>query len=311
MPIRASGTASVVTALTAPRPSVVAPHDSVPQRQTNTAWARFRRDRVATGALIVMGVVILLAIAAPVVSPDPFAVDLDAVKKPPSVAHVLGTDSAGRDVMARLLSAARVSMSVGLVAVAIATCIGTFVGLTAGYAGGGMDNLLMRLTEFVQTFPLFFAVVILVALVGPNIFNVMAVIGLLSWPGLARLVRGQVLSLRQQQYVEAARALGAGGRRVVVRHVLPGVLPYLAVYGTLALAQAILTEAALSFLGLGVQMPIPSWGGMMNSAQSLTVLESQPWLWLPPGMAIALTVLCANFVGDALRDAFDPRMGVR
>jgi peptide/nickel transport system permease protein len=256
-------------------------------------------------------VVVVLAISAPFVSPDPFAVDLDAVKKAPSAAHVLGTDSAGRDVLARLLSAARVSMSVGLVAVAIATSIGTLVGLSAGYAGGGIDNLLMRLTEFVQTFPLFFAVVILVALVGPNVFNVMAVIGLLSWPGLARLIRGQVLSLRQQQYVEAARALGAHGRRVVGLHVLPGVLPYLAVYGTLALAQAILTEAALSFLGLGVQMPIPSWGGMMNSAQSLTVLESQPWLWVPPGAAIALTVLCANFVGDALRDAFDPRMGVR
>jgi len=170
---------------------------------------------------------------------------------------------------------------------------------------------LMRVTEFVQTFPLFFAVVILVALVGPNLLNVVLVIGLLSWPGLARLIRGQVLSLRQQQYVEAARAIGGHGRRVIFVHVFPGVLPFLAVYGALALAQAILTEAALSFLGLGVQMPVPSWGGMMNSAQSLTVLESQPWLWVPPGLAIATTVLCANFVGDALRDAFDPRMGQR
>jgi peptide/nickel transport system permease protein len=301
----------VATAVSAPTRNAVTAIQDGPLRQTNTAWSRFRRDRVATAALVTLGVVVVLAISAPLVSPDPFAVDLDAVKKAPSAVHLLGTDSAGRDVMARLLSAARVSMSVGLVAVAIATSIGTLVGLTAGYAGGGIDNLLMRLTEFVQTFPLFFAVVILVALVGPNVFNVMAVIGLLSWPGLARLIRGQVLSLRQQQYVEAARALGAHGRRVVVLHVLPGVLPYLAVYGTLALAQAILTEAALSFLGLGVQMPIPSWGGMMNSAQSLTVLESQPWLWVPPGAAIALTVLCANFVGDALRDAFDPRMGVR
>src|SRR4029079_15429215 len=162
-----------------------------------------------------------------------------------------------------------------------------------------------------QTFPLFFAVVIMVALVGPNIINVMAVIGLLSWPGLARLVRGQVLSLRQQQYVEAAHALGVPSVRLAVRHILPGVLPYLAVYATLALATAILTEAALSFLRLGVQMPIPSWGGMMNSAQSLTVLEGQPWLWIPPGLAIAITVLCANYVGDGLRDALDPRMGQR
>ena len=285
--------------------------EGTPRSSTNTAWSRFRRDRVATAALVLLAIVVLLAILAPVLAPDPFFVDLDAVKKPPSATHWLGTDSAGRDVFARMLFGARVSMSVGLAAVAIATCVGTLIGLTSGYGGGKTDNLLMRLTEFVQTFPLFFAVVILVALVGPNLFNVMAVIGLLSWPGLARLVRGQVLSLRQQQYVEAARALGARGRRVVLRHVLPGVLPYLAVYGALALAQAILTEAALSFLGLGVQMPIPSWGGMMNSAQSLTVLESQPWLWVPPGTAIAVTVLCANFVGDALRDAFDPRMGVR
>ncbi|HEX8968617.1 MAG TPA: ABC transporter permease, partial [Chloroflexota bacterium] len=211
----------------------------------------------------------------------------------------------------RVVYGGRVSMSVGVVAVAIATSIGTVLGLTSGYAGGLADNLLMRVTELVQTFPLFFAVVILVALVGPNVVNVMAVIGFLSWPGLARLVRGQVLSLRQQQYVEAARALGVGHLRLAVRHILPGVLPYLAVYATLALAQAILTEAALSFLGLGVQMPIPSWGGMMNSAQALTVLEDQPWLWIPPGLAIGTTVLCANFVGDGLRDAFDPRAGAR
>jgi peptide/nickel transport system permease protein len=281
------------------------------RRKSNTALSRFRRDRVAGVGVVVLGIVVALAVLAPWVAGDPFAVDLDSVKRPPSAAHWLGTDSAGRDVLARLFHGARVSMSVGIAAVAIATCVGTLVGLTSGYGGGKIDNLLMRLTELVQTFPLFFAVVILVALVGPNLFNVIAVIGLLSWPGLARLIRGQVLSLRQQQYVEAAQAIGARGRRVIFLHVFPGVLPYLAVYGALALAQAILTEAALSFLGLGVQMPVPSWGGMMNSAQSLTVLETQPWLWVPPGLAIALTVLCANFVGDALRDAFDPRMGER
>jgi peptide/nickel transport system permease protein len=281
------------------------------RRNSNTAWARFRRDRVAGVALIVLAIVVALAILAPWLVGDPSSVDLDAVKKPPTAAHWLGTDSAGRDVVARLVYGARVSMSVGIAAVAIATCVGTLVGLTSGYGGGKIDNMMMRFTEFVQTFPLFFAVVILVALVGPNLLNVVLVIGLLSWPGLARLIRGQVLSLRQQQYVEAARALGGHGRRVILLHILPGVLPYLAVYGALALAQAILTEAALSFLGLGVQMPVPSWGGMMDSAQSLTVLESQPWLWVPPGLAIAVTVLCTNFVGDALRDAFDPRMGQR
>jgi peptide/nickel transport system permease protein len=278
---------------------------------SNTAWRRFRRDRLAVAALVLLLVVIALAVAAPLIASDPSTVDLDSIKRPPSLPHILGTDSAGRDVWSRVAYGGRVSMSVGVAAVAIATLIGTLLGLTSGYSGGIVDNLLMRVTELVQTFPLFFAVVILVALVGPNIVNVMAVIGLLSWPGLARLVRGQVLSLRQQQYVEAARALGVSHLRLAVRHILPGVLPYLAVYATLALAQAILTEASLSFLGLGVQMPIPSWGGMMNSAQALTVLEDQPWLWIPPGLAIAVTVLCANFVGDGLRDAFDPRAGVR
>jgi peptide/nickel transport system permease protein len=280
-------------------------------RSGNTAWARFRRDRVAIASLIVLGGMTLLALVAPLIAPDFTSVDLDAIKQSPSWQHPLGTDSAGRDVWARLVHGARVSMSVGLVAVGIATAIGTLIGLLAGYTGGRGDTLLMRFTELIQTFPLFFAVVILVALVGPNLLNVMLVIGLLSWPGLARLIRGQVLSLRAQQFVEAARALGAGDGRIIFRHILPGVLPYLAVYGTLALASAILTEAALSFLGLGVQMPVPSWGGMMNSAQSLTVLEGQLWLWIPPGVAIATTVLCANFAGDGLRDAFDPRMGGR
>jgi peptide/nickel transport system permease protein len=282
-----------------------------PARSSNTAWRRFRRDRVATVAGCVLLLFAIIALAAPIIATDPSTVDLDNIKRPPSLAHPLGTDSAGRDVWSRIVNGARVSMSVGIAAVSIATLIGSLIGLSAGYLSGTADNLLMRFTELVQTFPLFFAVVILVALVGPNVFNVMAVIGLISWPGLARLIRGQVLSVRQQQYVEAAHAMGARGRRVIFLHVLPAVLPYLAVYGALALAQAILTEAALSFLGLGVQMPIPSWGGMMNSAQSLTVLESQPWLWIPPGLAIATTVLCANFLGDALRDAFDPRMGTR
>jgi peptide/nickel transport system permease protein len=278
---------------------------------TNTAWRRFSRDRVAIGALGAMLLIVVLAVIAPAISPDPTAIDLDAIKQAPTREHPLGTDSAGRDVWARLLHGARVSMSVGLVAVGIATLIGTLIGLIAGYARGAIDNVLMRFTELVQTFPLFFAVVILVALVGPNILNVMLVIGFISWPGLARLVRGQVLSLRQQQFVESAHAIGASGARIVLLHILPGVLPYLAVYATLALAQAILTEAALSFLGLGVQVPNASWGGMMNAGQSLTVLESQPWLWIPPGAAIALTVLCANYAGDGLRDAFDPRMGAR
>jgi len=169
---------------------------------------------------------------------------------------------------------------------------------------------LMRFTEVIMTFPVLFAVIVLVALVGPNVFNVILVIGVLGWTGLARLVRGQVLSLRETDYVVAARATGASNTRILLIHILPGVLPYVMVASTLGMASAILTEAALSFLGLGVQIPVSTWGNMLYSAQSLTVLQDMPWLWIPPGAAIAISVLAANFVGDGLRDALDPRMRI-
>jgi peptide/nickel transport system permease protein len=289
------------------QPAIALP--AVERRSTNTVWRRFRRHRLAVFGLVVLAVFCLAAIFADwLAGQSPNRVDMDNIKAAPSAGHILGTDSAGRDVFARLVYGARISMSVGIVAVLISGAIGTVIGLTAGYAGGWVDNLQMRFTELVMTFPLFFAVIILVSLIGPNVFNVIVVIGVLGWPGLARLVRGQVLSLREMDYVTAARALGATDRRLVFLHILPGVMPYVMVAATLGLANAILTEAALSFLGLGVQIPISTWGNMLYAAQSLAVLEGQPWLWIPPGLAIGLTVLAANFVGDGLRDALDPRM---
>ncbi|MGH2458645.1 MAG: ABC transporter permease [Chloroflexota bacterium] len=277
----------------------------------NTPWQRFRRHRLAMAGLIVLVILCLIAILAPLVAGhSPYVVDIDRIKAPPGQGHLLGTDAAGRDVWARLVFASRVSMSVGLVAIVVAGFIGTAIGLVSGYAGGTTDNLLMRFTELVMTFPTFFAIIIVVSLVGPNILNVMLVIGVLGWPGLARLVRGQVLSLRELDYVVAARAIGAGGPRIMVAHILPGVFPYVVVAETLGLASAILTEAGLSFLGLGVQIPTPSWGNMMNAAESLSVVQSQPWLWIPPGVAVALAVIASNFVGDGLRDALDPRMKI-
>jgi len=284
---------------------------AVRPRSANTAWARFRRHRLALlglGVLVLLGVV---AIFAPVLAGyDPNRGDLTQLRAPPSARHLLGTDSAGRDVLARLMFGARISMLVGIVSVFISGLIGTFIGMQAGYAGGWVDNLLMRFTEVIMTFPVLFAVIVLVALVGPNLFNVILVIGVLGWPGLARLIRGQVLSLRETDYVTAARATGARDRRILFVHILPGVLPYVMVASTLGMASAILTEAALSFLGLGVQIPVSTWGNMLYSAQSLAVLQGMPWLWIPPGAAIALSVLAANFVGDGLRDALDPRMRI-
>jgi peptide/nickel transport system permease protein len=280
-------------------------------RSSNSAWARFRRHRLALVGLCLLVLFGLAAIFAGNLSGyDPNRGDLTQLRAAPSVKHLLGTDSAGRDVVARLLFGARISMTVGIVSVSISAAIGTLIGLEAGYVGAWVDNLLMRFTEVIMTFPVLFSVIVLVALVGPNVFNVILVIGVLGWTGLARLVRGQVLSLRETDYVIAARATGASDWRILLIHILPGVLPYVMVASTLGMASAILTEAALSFLGLGVQIPISTWGNMLYSAQSLTVLQDMPWLWIPPGAAIALSVLAANFLGDGLRDALDPRMRI-
>ena len=284
---------------------------AIPVKPRRGFWRRFRRHRLALLGFAILLVFSLGAAFAPwIARHDPNFVDLDQIKQPPSASHILGTDAAGRDVFARLLFAGRVSLSVGIVAVAITSVIGTLIGLVSGYVRGWVDNLLQRFTELVMTFPFFFAVIILVSISGPSIKNIIIAMGALFWPWVARLVRGQVLSLREMEYVTAARAMGASERRIALFHVLPGVMPYVAVAATLLLALAILTEAALSFLGLGVQIPTPTWGTMMNAGQSLFVLEHQPWLWAPAGIAIGLTVLGVNFIGDGLRDALDPQIRI-
>jgi len=255
--------------------------------------------------LVVFG---LIAALANVVSVhDAYQVDIRNVKQGPTLTHILGTDEAGRDVLARLFLAGRISLSVGLAAAAISSAIGVIIGLTSGYVGGWVDNLLQRFTELVMTFPTFFALIILVSLVGAGVWNIMFIIGVTGWTGKCRLIRGQVLSIREMDYVTAARALGASDRRLMFIHIFPGIVPYLVVAATLTVGGAILSEAGLSFLGLGVRFPTPTWGNMMNTAQSLYILKNQLWLWMPPGIAIGMTVIAVNFLGDGLRDALDPR----
>jgi peptide/nickel transport system permease protein len=275
------------------------------------ALQRFLRHRLALIGVVTIVVIAALSILAPLIAPtDPLRVDLAFFRKPPNPAHPLGTDSAGRDVLSRLLFAGQVSLTVGLVAAMMSTSIGLLLGSIAGTYGGWTDALIMRLTDVVLSFPALVVIITVVALVGPSMQTVILGIGLFYWPTACRIVRGLALSVREQDFFIAAKALGANDRHVILRHMVPSVLSPLTVTATFAVAQAILLEAALSFLGLGVRPPQPSWGNMLNEAQSLTILESMPWLWLPPGLAIAITVLAINFIGDGLRDALDPRQRV-
>ncbi len=272
-------------------------------------WQRFRRHRMAMAALVIMLLLAIGAIGAPVIArKSPYKVDLSSYRKPPSRAHILGTDAAGRDVFSRLLYAGRVSLSVGLVAVSIYTAIGMTLGALAGYAGGWVDGLVMRLADVFLSFPSLIIIITMVAVLGPSIYNVMLAIGLLGWPPIARLLRGDLLTLREREFVTASRAVGASGWRIVIRHLLPNAMAPIIVAATFGIANAILLEAGLSFLGLGVPLPTASWGNMLTDAESLTVLSTMPWLWVPPGVMIALAVLSINFIGDGLRDALDPHL---
>lgn len=272
-------------------------------------WRRFSRHRLAVLGSLVLLVLVATALLAPLISPhDPNRTDVRALKNPPTAEHLLGTDGAGRDVLSRLIYGSRISLSVGLVAAGIAISIGTLLGLFSGFYGDKVDFWIMRTTDVFMTIPTLIIIITVVAAVGPSILNVMVVIGIFGWTGTCRVVRGETLSLRERDFVLAARCLGIPGGRVVFRHILPNVVAPIIVAGTFFVAGAILLEAALSFLGIGVQIPTATWGNMLTEAQSLTVLESMPWLWLPPGILIMVTVLSINFIGDALRDALDPRL---
>lgn len=260
--------------------------------------------------LVVILTMVVIAVFAPLIAThDPNRVDLLATAQSPSRDHLLGTDEIGRDVFSRVVYGARVSLSVGLVAVAIYVFIGTILGSVSGYFGGIVDSIIQRMTDTVMCFPGLIIIIAAVSILGPSILNVMIIIGLLTWPGLCRIVRGQFLSLRQYEFVEAARVSGASSLRIIYSHILPNAFPPIIVAATFGVAAAILTEAGLSFLGMGVQPPTASWGNLINTAQSAAILQQMPWLWIPAGVAIALAVLSINFVGDGLRDAFDPKRG--
>jgi peptide/nickel transport system permease protein len=221
--------------------------------------------------------------------------------------HLLGTDQVGRDVLSRLIYGARVSLTVGLGTVAISVSIGTILGLISGYFGGKIDMLIMRITDIFMSFPDIVLILVVVSIMGPGLANIIIVIGLLRWPSVTRLVRGNVLSIKKMDFVKSAIVLGLKTPRILFLHILPITIAPVLVNATSGMASAIITEASLSFLGMGVQPPMSSWGNMITDAQSISVLTSQPWLWLPPGLLIVLCVLSINFIGDGLRDALDPK----
>lgn len=287
----------------------IAPKGQAQQEATylQMVWRRFKRHKLAVASLIVLCLLYLMAIFAPLLATHDYqAVAPEKRNSPPSREHWFGTDDVGRDIYSRILHGARISLSVGFVAAGFAVVVGTIVGAVAGYFGGVVDDVLMRITEVFMAFPTFFLLITVVSLLPRSIFNIMIVIGLTSWPGLARMVRAEFLSLREQDFTEAARAIGASDLRIIFRHILPNAMAPIIVSATLRIGGAILSESGLSFLGLGVAEPHPSWGNILNRGRNF--IRYAPWITIAPGFFIFITVLCFNFIGDGLRDALDPRL---
>jgi peptide/nickel transport system permease protein len=301
------------------RPSSVL--GSAPRARGNNltlSWPRralllFRRvlaTRLAGAGLVILGLVCICALGAPLLAPyNPNDQDYLAFTQGPSAAHWLGTDDLGRDVLSRLIYGSRVSLQVGIIAVGIALGVGVSLGLLAGYLGGFTDTLITRFTDAVQAFPGLILALAITAALGPGIGNAMIAIGFVSTPAIARLTRGQTLAVREREFVEAARVLGTPPLQIMARHIWPNVTAPIIVQATILVASAIVTEASLSFLGVGVQPPTASWGAMLRTGSQY--LETAPWMAFAPGAAIFVTVLAFNFVGDGLRQALDPRLGGR
>jgi peptide/nickel transport system permease protein len=282
---------------------------AVEQTYLQIVLRRFRRHRLAIVGVIILTLLILMSVLAPVITHyGRDEIDIQYIYAKPDYYHWLGTDHVGRDVVTRIVYGGRVSLTLAATCVLIYMVVGSFLGAVAGYVGGWLDNLIMRLADIIISFPFILFVLTIVALRGPAISNLIFAICFLLWPFPARLVRGEFLSIRERDYVEAARAVGSPPWRIMLRHMMPNAMAPLIVSATLDMATVILLEAGLSYLGFGVREPVPTWGNMLTEANNVSVLTGKPWLWIPPGLMIFLTVLSINFVGDGLRDALDPKL---
>lgn len=276
-------------------------------RLLSVVGKRFSRNRLSVIGAVIVLILIAMALFAPFIAPcDPTTIDVYNVLSPPTRTHLLGTDELGRDLLSRLIWGSRVSLKVGVVAVGIAIMIGIIIGSVSGFYGGKVDAVLMRFVDIMLAFPTFFLILAVIAILEPSIFTIMAVIGVTSWMDVARLVRAEFLTLKERDFVDAARAVGVGNKRLIFRHILPNALSPVLVSATFGVAGAILVESGLSFLGLGVQPPDPSWGNILTSGKDN--IEVAWWLSVYPGLAILITVLSYNLVGEGLRDALDPRL---
>ena len=278
-------------------------HDESPGAR---AWRRLLKRKSAVLGLVVIVLFVLVALFAPLIAPyDPAQQSWTSIRKPPSWLHWLGTDESGRDLLSRVIYGARASLMAGVISISIALCVGVPIGLLAGYGGKWIDIVVSRITDAMLAIPFLILAIALAAFLGPSLQNAMIAIGLTATPIFVRLTRGQVMAVKVEDYVEAARAVGNPPARIAVKHILPNILPALIVQATISIAAAIIAEASLSFLGLGQQPPAPSWGSMLNTAQRF--LTNAPWMAIWPGLAIFLAVLSFNVLGDGLRDALDPK----
>ena len=283
---------------------------STPNKVKSQAWDKFRHNKRAMFGVIVVLIVALAVLILPLVMDlDPFTTDAEAgFNTPPSAQHILGTDDVGRDLFARLLYGGRISLLVGIASTCVSVLIGVPLGLIAGYYRGIWETIIMRAADIFMSFPSMILILVLVAVFGPSIFNVTVVIGVLGWTSIAKLIYGNTLSLREKEYIEAARAMGMKNRKIIFTEILPNAIAPVWVTIAFRVSSGILTESSLSFLGLGVQTPQASWGNIIFAAQNLLVLTARPWVWIPPGICIILLVVGFNFIGEGVRDALDPKM---
>ena len=273
---------------------------------------KFSSHKLAMLGLCILLVEVLLVVVLPIAMQlDPYTSDVLAFSAPPGCAHILGTDDTGRDVFARLIYGGRVSLLVGILSATISLCIGVPLGLLAGYYKGIWETIVMRCADIFMSFPSMILILVLVSVIGPSVWTVTLVIGVLGWTDFAKLIYGNVLSIREKEYVESAKAVGTKDLPLLFKYVIPNAFAPILINFTFRTAQAIIQESSLSFLGMGVQPPQASWGNILYAAQSITVLSARPWLWVPPGILLVLTVCSINFVGDGIRDALDSKLKVK